>query len=118
MTFRTVLAISFGEMIRCGVILAEMTTEACRCRIPVDAVSVAVLTFCRPVPPDQWVARLTVIKLSGVPCLFTVALSAVLAAELVEVWICMTLAAIPAGPLILSLSRVTARTNDIIMNSP
>lgn len=105
-------------MIRRGVIFAEMAPNAGCCRIPVDAVSVAVLTFRRPVPSDQGVACLTVIKLSGVPCLFTVALSAVLAAELVEVWICMTLAAIPAGPLILSFSLVTTRTDDIIMNSP
>lgn len=113
-----VLAKAIGYMIASAGILVKMATNACRACVPVNSVPVTILAFCCPVPPDQRIACLTVIKLSGVPCLFTMALRTVLDAKLIEVWICMALTAKTADPFILPFGLVTARTDDIIMNSP
>ena len=110
-----ILAKAIGYMIASTGILVKMAINACRACVPVNSIFVTILAFCCPVLPDQGVACLTVVKLSGIPCLFTMALSAVLDAELVEVWICMALTAKPADPFILSFGLVTACANNVIM---
>ena len=117
MAICAILAKAIGNVIASAGILVQMTTNACRACVPVNSVPVTILAFRCPVPPDQRIACLTVIKLSGIPCLFTMALCTVLDAKLIEVWICMALTAKPADPFILPFGLVTARTNDIIMNS-
>jgi hypothetical protein len=97
-------------------ILVEMTADTGRCRIPVGAVSMTLLAFRRSMLTDQGIACLTVIKLSGMPCLFIVALGAIQAAELVEMRIDMALVTISVRPFILTLCLVAARTKDIIMD--
>ena len=111
-----ILAKAIGYMIAGAGILVKMATNACRACVPVNSVPVTILAFRCPVPPDQRIACLTVIKLSGIPCLFTMALCTVLDAKLIEVWICMALTAKPADPFILSFGLVTACANNVIMD--
>lgn len=116
MAICAVLTKPIGYMILGARILIKMATHTGRCRISVYTISVTVLALRRTMLSDQWIACFTVIELGWVPCLFTVALRAVDAAELVKVRIDVTLIVVSVRPFILPFCLVTTGAGDVIMH--
>ena len=94
-----------------------MAINTCRTYIPINSISVTVLTLCCAVFTYKRITCLTVIKLCRIPCVLTMALGTGYTAELVEVRVNMALVAVFVDLSIFAFCLVTAYAENIVMNT-